>query len=42
LDILHVAAALELSVKTFVTGDSRQAKLAAAYRMQVVHFASDA
>jgi len=38
LDILHVAAALELSVKTFVTGDSRQAKLASACRLRVVQF----
>jgi predicted nucleic acid-binding protein len=38
LDILHVAAALELSVKTFVTGDSRQAKLASACQLHVVHF----
>jgi predicted nucleic acid-binding protein len=36
LDILHVAAALELSVRTFVTGDRRQAKLASACRLQVV------
>ena len=36
LDILHVAAAMELSVRTFVTGDGRQAKLAAACRLHVV------
>jgi predicted nucleic acid-binding protein len=38
LDILHVAAAIELSVETFVTGDGRQAKLAAACRLNAVHF----
>ena len=37
LDILHVAAAIELSVRTFVTGDGRQAKLASACRLDVVH-----
>jgi predicted nucleic acid-binding protein len=36
LDILHVAAALELSARSFVTGDRRQAKLAAACRLRVV------
>ena len=35
LDILHVAAAIELSVKAFVTGDGRQAKLASACRLDV-------
>ncbi len=38
LDVLHVAAALELSVETFVKGDSRQAKLASACRLHVVQF----
>ncbi|HEX7670793.1 MAG TPA: type II toxin-antitoxin system VapC family toxin [Polyangiaceae bacterium] len=38
LDILHVAAAMELSARTFVTGDAKQAKLAMACRLEVVHF----
>jgi predicted nucleic acid-binding protein len=36
LDVLHVAAALELSVRTFVTGDARQGKLASACGLHVV------
>lgn len=36
LDILHVAAAQELSAGSFVTGDGRQAKLARACRLRVV------
>ncbi len=36
LDILHVAAALELSAATFVTADVRQGKLASACRLRAV------
>lgn len=36
LDILHVATAIELSLRTFVTGDARQAALASACRLEVV------
>lgn len=36
LDILHVAAAVELSARTFVTADERQAQLASACRLKVV------
>jgi hypothetical protein len=39
LDILHVAAALELSCKQFVTFDSRQRRLAAACGLEVVDLA---
>lgn len=40
LDILHVAAAMELSLRTFVTGDGRQAKLASACGLRVVQLAA--
>lgn len=36
LDTLHVAAALELGCRDFVTNDERQARLAAAMRLNVV------
>ena len=35
LDVLHVAAALALRERNFVTGDDRQAKLAAAVGLRV-------
>ena len=35
LDVLHVAAALELGARRFVTGDGRQARLAEAVKLKV-------
>lgn len=36
LDTLHVAAALELGCRDFMNNDERQARLAAAMRLNVV------
>lgn len=42
LDVLHVALAGQLHCQRFVTGDSRQARLAKAAGLQPVHIAAQA